>query len=307
MTSTPTNTSPSLMTTLTPRQFVAPLAQDTPRQWLPGNPVVSAILNAYSVLVPANENFYIRTLKACMPRVHEVNTRWMIVNFVHQEAQHGVGHRQHWSVLDAQGYRFRRFEKWVDILTFKTVERIVPLHLRLSAVSCIEHINAYLAYEFLQQNILESAHPSTRALFEWHFAEEIEHKHVTYEVLRELAGGYLVRLLGALLAAPIFYLLMTIGTLKFLRQDGLLFKAATWRQFGTHLWRANHMALRTLRHLWNYLRPGFHPNQLDDRALARRVIERYSTAPSIWLQPTARGKQQAGPAVSGANPGRDAA
>jgi predicted metal-dependent hydrolase len=283
---TPTNPNTSLP--LTPRQFTAEFAQNTPRHWLPGNPVVSAIMNTYTVLVPANESFYIRTLKLCMPKVREPDTRWMIVDFVHQEAQHGVGHRRYWDVLQAQGYKFRSFENTVDKLTFRVIDRVMPLGIRLSVVSCVEHINAYMAHDFLSQEILAHADPRTRAMFEWHFAEEIEHKHVAYDVLQEISGSYAVRLIGALLAAPLFYLLMTLGTLKFLNQDGMLFKAQTWKLFGRHLGRAHHMAKRALCHLYDYLRPSFHPGQLKDSELAQAVIARYTQGEEHYLQPTAR-------------------
>jgi len=37
------------------------LSLDIPRHWFPHNPFASWFLNAYTVLVPANESFYIRT------------------------------------------------------------------------------------------------------------------------------------------------------------------------------------------------------------------------------------------------------
>lgn len=48
------------MTTVVPRRFLPDLPLEIPRHWLPGDPVVSSILNTYTVLVPANEAFYIR-------------------------------------------------------------------------------------------------------------------------------------------------------------------------------------------------------------------------------------------------------
>lgn len=56
---------------ITPRRFAAGLPGDIPRHWLPGNEFVSSLLNAYTILVPANEAFYIRTLNACLPHVRD--------------------------------------------------------------------------------------------------------------------------------------------------------------------------------------------------------------------------------------------
>jgi len=69
----------------------------------------------------------------------------------------------------------------------------------MAMVSCVEHVNAYLGHEFLAQRMLEDADPDLRVLFEWHFAEEIEHKHVAYDVMQHLWPSYVLRLLGALM------------------------------------------------------------------------------------------------------------
>ena len=46
---------------LHPRRFLAQFAEDTPRFWCGENPVITHILNAYTLLVPGNEGFFIRT------------------------------------------------------------------------------------------------------------------------------------------------------------------------------------------------------------------------------------------------------
>lgn len=268
---------------LVARSFSPEFAADIPRHWLPGNQFVSCFLNAYTVLVPANESFYIRTFKQCMPLIDDADLRAVAVDFVRQEAQHGIAHKRYWANLEAQGYRFRGFERTVEQLTFRVIERTMPLSLRIALVSCVEHINACLAHDFLLQRILVDADPRMRALMEWHFAEEIEHKAVSFDVLLAVAPGYAVRALGLAVTAPLFYLVTTLGTLNLLAQDGLLFKGRTWLQIWRYLGPGNHMASRTLRNLLRYLRPGFHPGQFDDTTLAGDVINRQTRAapPSI--------------------------
>lgn len=274
---------------LTARRFTAPLPADTPRDWLPSSPAVAAALDTYGVLVPANEAFYMRTIDAGLPLIVDPALRKAAAAFIHQEAEHGVAHKRYWRTMDRQGYRFRGFERAVDRLTFRMVERIAPLSIRVSMVSCVEHINAYMAHEFLSQQILAGAHPEVRALLEWHFAEEIEHKQVAFDVLRVIAPNYGIRLLGLGLAAPLFYAILTFGMLRFLAQNKRLWRLSTWSGLLHHLGGGHHMLGRTLKHLWAYARPSFHPSQLDDAALAKAVIERYSTTGADWLQPAMRG------------------
>lgn len=272
------------------RSFRAPLRTDIPRHWLPDNPALSAIIDIYSVVVPANEAFYMRTLAQCLRRIDDPALVAAGRAFIHQEAEHGVAHKRFWRVLDAHGYRYRRLERIVDLLAFRLTERIAPLSLRMSMVSCIEHINAFMAHEFLHQGILADAHPEVRAMQEWHFAEEIEHKSVSFDVLRAIAPGYGMRLAGWLPTVALFYGLMTLGMLFFLAQDGALWRASTWRGLWRHLGPGHGMAGRTVGHLFAYLRPSFHPSQLDDRHLAEAVIARYSPPLGDWLAPSARGE-----------------
>jgi hypothetical protein len=208
----------------------------------------------------------------------------MVVRFLQQEGQHGAGHHRYWNVMEAQGYHIRGFVHAVDAFLYGFLEPITPLPARLSMVAAVEHVNAFLGHEFLSQDILNDADPDLRVLFEWHFAEEIEHKHVAFDVLQRLWSSYVLRLLGAALVLPMFYLLMTIGMLYLLHQDRQLTARITWREFSQHLFSRDHMARHTLSHIGAYLRPDFHPWQLDDSALARRVIDRDGASPEPRLR-----------------------
>lgn len=261
---------------LQPRRFLPAFDDATPRHWCGDDPALTQILNAYTLLVPGNEGYFIRALKRCLPLLDDPSDREMARLFMRQEGQHGAGHHRYWAVLKAQGYRITGFQSAVDGLLYKIMEPLTPFKLRLSMVACVEHVNAYIGHEFLRQRILADAVPELRALFEWHFAEEIEHKHVAYEVLRQVAPAYPLRLLGAMVVLPMFYALSTLGMFWLLAQDGSLFKARTWRGLGRHLFGRHRMAARTCGHIAAYLRPGFDPWQLQDRPLASEVVERYA-------------------------------
>ena len=272
--------------TITPRRFVSKLSPDIPKHWLPGNEVVSSILNAYTILVPANEGFYMRTLKACMPRIRDEQLHARCRKFIHQEAQHGVAHTRYWDNLDTQGYRFRTFEKNVDKLVFRAMEKFGPISLRVSLVSCVEHINAYIGHEFLSQDILAQADPRMKDLMEWHFAEEIEHRRVAFDLLQALAPNYGLRVLGFALTAGLFYSLMCAQAISLLAQDGILWRKETWRQVRSHMGPKHRMVRRTLGHLLDYLQPGFHPSQTGNDALAEEVLNRLASTEPPAVAPT---------------------
>lgn len=270
-----------------PRRFLPAFDGSFPRHWCHGDPALTHILNTYTLLVPGNEGYFIRTLKRCLGRIDDPDKRAMVEQFMRQEGQHGVGHRRFWRVLESQGYRIAGFQSRVDGFLYKVLEPLTPFKLRLSMVACIEHVNAYLGHEFLAQRILEDAQPELRALFEWHFAEEIEHKHVAYDVLALIAPSYALRLLGAVLVLPLFYALLAFGTLALMVQDRSLFQRSAWTSLRQLLFSRHHMARRTCSHLFAYLRPRFHPWQLDDRRLAQTAIDRHSSPQPPMLRPLA--------------------
>ena len=274
---------------ITARRFTATLSRDIPRHWLPRNEVVSSLLNAYTILVPANEAFYIRTLNACTPRLLDEGLRQRCQAFIRQEAQHGVAHKRYWDNLDAQGYAYRGIERVVDRGIFRVMDRVAPLWLRVSLVSCVEHINAFLGYEFLAQAILANADPRVRDLMEWHFAEEIEHRAVAFDLLQAVSPRYPVRVIGAVMTTTLFYLLLASLATWLLAQDRRLWRMATWRQLMHHLGAGHGMGRRTVGHLRDYLRPRFHPSGLAGAdALAATVLARQAAAepPSIRAMPS---------------------
>jgi uncharacterized protein len=266
------------MTALVPRHFTIRFDAATPRHWLPGNEFVSSFLNAYSIMVPANEAFYIRTLLKAKAGIAEPTLRATIDEFIGQEAQHGSAHKQHGRMLDAQGYRYRVFERVVATLAFRIPERLLPLSWRVSMVGSVEHINAFLGHEFLAQSILADADPAMRALMEWHFAEEIEHKQVAFDVLRAVAPSYGARLAGFMIAVPLFFPVLTLGAFMLLWQDRRLHRPSTWSQLFAHWGPGHRLLAKTARHLFAYVKPGFDPSRLDDRHLADAVIGRYQGA-----------------------------
>ena len=256
---------------VTPRKFELKLEQDIPRYWCNDSPFMTHMLNTYTLLVPDNENYYIRQLSRYLDSTSDPDLAQRLQNFCRQEAQHGISHKMFWKNLDQLGIRYQGFVKAVGWFNYKLVEPTMPKCINLANIAYIEHINARIGEFYLRKQLLRDAEPSMKTLFNWHFAEEIEHKSVAHDVFLERCGNYFIRVLGAMLVFPLFYLFNTLGTIYLLYQDRQLFRWKTCVDAARFLFRDG-AALHALGSLAIYLKPGFHPSQFDDYELAEQFF-----------------------------------
>jgi predicted metal-dependent hydrolase len=162
------------------------------------------------------------------------------------------------------------------LVAYDGIERVAPAELCLSVTAALEHYTAILAEGALRDRFLDAAHPALRDLLLWHAAEEIEHKAVAFDVLRRVNPGYGLRVAGMALATVTLAGFWAAATLMFLAEDGALDRASV-----SELRRAREAAGMPERSiardvflagLLSYLRPDFHPTQIDNEALARDYL-----------------------------------
>lgn len=256
---------------MTPRVARWDFPRGTPRDWFAGSPALTCVLDVFTLVIPDNERFYIRTLQRALPRIVDPSQRQDLQAFFRQEALHGEAHRRYWANLRDEGLGLDRFTGAVGGFLYGFVEPLLPLRIRVSSVAAIEHVNAYLAHAFLAKRLLDDADPALRRLFQWHFAEEIEHKAVAFDALATAYPGYATRLCGAALVFPLFHAVMLAGTVWLLAARGSLFSRRTYADL-YRLAIRNGLLGDTLRFVGRYLRPSFHPWELDDYDLAHAVL-----------------------------------
>jgi predicted metal-dependent hydrolase len=256
-----------------PRPRPAAVRFDTPvpRHWFGGSLWTTHVINGVNLLFPAGERFFIRSVAHYAPQIRDPDLAQAVRGFIGQEAQHALAHERFFTVLAGQGYAIQPFLRRYEHLAFGLIEPRTKPHLRLATVAACEHFTALLAEEALTRPALDAAHPEVRALLRWHAAEELEHKHVAFDVLRQVDPRYWIRVTGLLLALVILgaFWAAALGTLVW--QD--------WRQGVPRTTpdpRVRTQLLRTVfaRGIVSYLRPGFHPDDRDNRHLAAAVFQR---------------------------------
>ena len=250
-------------------------SEGTNRHWFGDSPFKTHWLNSYTLIIPEGEKFILRTTKRYVDQV-DGELKEQVLGLLAQEAMHSKEHERFFHNLRMHGYRIEGYLRGYRFLSYRVLERlgglIIGPKILLSTASGLEHVNAVIAEIGLTEDFLAGAEPELRALFEWHYAEEIEHKAVVYDVLQRVAPSYGLRLLGMFFATLVFVGSLVVGTMVWLRQDGLLLSRRSWREGARFFfvqpgfWGKYWSALRA------YLRRQFHPNERDNYYLAREVL-----------------------------------
>lgn len=247
------------------------------RFWLYGNPFATHLSNGINLLFPAGERFFIRSVKHYLSELDDPELEARIKGFFGQEGRHGHEHERFNKILVEQGYDIDTFLTWYQELAFERLEQVAPPALRLSVTAALEHFTAAMARNGLTTSMLDNAHPALADLLRWHAAEEIEHKSVAYDVFMKVDGRYGVRVAGLFVGLGALLYFWKRATEDLLRQEaargtdlrGFREAARSSPQFAAETERRRAMFREAFL---EYLRPDFHPDQIDDLELARGLL-----------------------------------
>src|SRR5262249_39099871 len=140
-----------------------------------------------------------------------------------------------------------------------------------ATTAAAEHYTAILAEGAFKLNMLDQAAPPMRALLAWHAAEEIEHRAVAFDVLKQVDPSYLLRIAGLIWATAILGGFWSWATYSLLRQE-----PEAVRRAGPPKGKRDPIARRVfLRGIRQYIARDFHPNHnANDRLAAEWMAAR---------------------------------
>jgi predicted metal-dependent hydrolase len=254
------------------------LENEVPRHWLGGRRAVTLFFDNLSIFFPPGERFFVASVNHYKERLRGDQLRAEVKAFCAQEGFHSREHVRYNRMLEAQGYPALALERRVErILAWVT--RVLPPRGRLAVTCALEHFTATLAHGVLSDpRLLDGAHPTMTALWKWHAAEENEHKGVAFDVYREVGGTFVGRVVVMALATVVFWTLVIEQQVRLMAADGILGAPREWWALFRYLW-IEPGALTTMWRLYvDYFRPGFHPWQLDNRALLEAWRREYADA-----------------------------
>lgn len=276
---------------------------ETPRHWLANDAQATHTFNVGNLLFPTGERFFNDSLRNALPYVDDERLRKEIKGFLGQEVTHGNEHERCVARMHELGIDFERELRVFESFRRRLDERVrsLPEPARrqavltmLAATSAAEHFTATLAAHVLEENQWtdDVIDPDQRSLWMWHAAEEIEHRHVAYDVYGYVGGGYLRRAAVMVPLAGAILLLWPLLTAEVMRRDPGARGTWSWRRHVRHVRRGLTFSLHGA--VWDvrrYFEPGHHPSQLPG-SLAN-ALDYLGKAPSVLGHRGRRGSQSA--------------
>jgi len=246
-----------------------------PLTWIPGEPATSHVINVLHLLLPEGERWFVSVFKRALPLIRDEALHEAVIGFIGQEIIHAEAHQGVLDYFRDHGLDPGRYVKQMEWLFRRILDErdgLTPAQAReqliehVALVAAIEHFTAFLGDWILNAPALDraGAHPVMLDLLRWHGAEEVEHRHVAFDLLVHLDPGYARRIRGMLLAGPGLFYLWARGARFLVAADPGLDQTVkpTWRGFASAARRGLLPSPRsTFRSAALYLRRGYHPSQ----------------------------------------------
>jgi predicted metal-dependent hydrolase len=240
------------------------------RHWLRGEAYPTAFFNALSAVFPVGEAFMIECLRPWQKNVPE-DLAADVKTFIEQEAAHSREHAGMNRALIRAGYDIAPLDKVIrGFVNFFADSSDIT---KLGATMCIEHLTAIVAAELLANpRHMAGAEPDLHKLWLWHSIEEVEHKAVAFDVWMYATRDWSALRRWATRSAMMvgvsasFFFNRTRGQVELMRQDGEHWSKALPGLIRFGFGRGG-IGRAVLRPWVKFLKPGFHPWQIDDHAL----------------------------------------
>lgn len=230
--------------------------------------LMSHLLTALSATFPQGEQFFVETVRHVRHRVTDPELQADISGFIGQEAHHAQAHQQFNAHIQTENYNLDKF----NAAFASEMQRLRTLSKRrqLAATVALEHFTAMIAgYLLKNPQLLQQLSPNMANLWIWHAVEEIEHKHVAFEVYQQVFN-YLPQRRRSMRTISLGFIsstaLMTADLLWQDRQHSLYKPRQLWANL-KDLGILGHMFVSLLPDYLAFYRQDFHPAQIDQQAL----------------------------------------
>jgi uncharacterized protein len=241
--------------------------------WCNADAAASATIEAISLVTPALERFFIRTVDDSLPLDDAPELERQCRVFVREEAEHTGAHRKLNTALlghlKAPPPGLKTIERLLD-----AASRRLALSSRVALVAALEHFTAVLSKSYLRKQSnwhVDCAY--ARDLFLQHAQEEIAHRSVAFDLwLRRGGGSVPVRIaaIATILGAGGLYLALAVPWILRRKTGSLVAGLAVLAARGPQSPKAG----STLKDLLRYLHRDYHPRSLVNDSQPRNEVTR---------------------------------
>ncbi len=255
--------------TLQPRNRYHDIDQALATDWFDNCIFKTSLFNALSITFPLGEKFFIDSVKYFEKEITDPKLLKEVKDFYAQESVHRREHdRYNQSLCSQRNYNLAKYEKMLSKYIAMAYKLLTPEE-RLGVTAALEHITAILAEVVLDDTFSDnySIHPQMLALWRWHAAEEMEHKAVSFDVLKVVAEDEKMRLKMMKLARYSLIRDTIFIMSNMLWRGGHFFKLSVWMQGYKFLFGKEGL-FRKLKPAYNsYMQRDFHPWQRNTQEL----------------------------------------
>jgi predicted metal-dependent hydrolase len=235
--------------------------------------LASAYFASLSIFLTYGEDLVIDTARYHRNLIQDPLLKQRVTSLIGQEALHSKLHEElndAFLQVDLPVKLFRTWAGWVFDYGFNRL----PQPMKLSLMAAIEHFTAVLAEYMMNHEAIffESQDEKQRAIWMWHMLEESEHKDIAFDVFQTLSNNYALRIAGFFPALITILVLISAASLlvPFYRKPKNLISLSYWqdmrRSVGLIFGLKDGVYGSSIRHIFDYLRPDFHPNDHDTSA-----------------------------------------
>ncbi len=234
--------------------------------------LMSHFLTALSLTFPQGERFFVETVRNVRDQISQPQLQADIAGFIGQEAHHAQAHEMFNQAIQSEHYHLKNF----DDAFVKEMKRLRTLSQRrqLAATVALEHFTALMAGYMLKypEFMFKGLTPNMKQLWLWHAVEEIEHKHVAFEVYQSIFNNVAQRRRSMRTITVGFISGTTLMTANLLWQDrkNSLYQPKALLKNAKVLFGFGQMMLRLLPEYLAFYRADFHPAQIDQQQLLEK-------------------------------------
>ena len=157
-----------------------------PRFWFNGDPFKTRMFDALSLTFPVGERYFIQSVRLFRDKIIDPELQHKVTDFIRQEAQHGIAHDKMNDEMKHQGMPVEQFVEFLG-KRFEELIQVRSPQYNIAITAASEHLTALMAETFYsKKQTLQDVHPYVRALFAWHAIEEMEHRDVAFDVMKQV-------------------------------------------------------------------------------------------------------------------------